>query len=127
MSGGKTIDQLLAEAAAQTPFMCLDELATRVEAGELGLILLDVRERDAFDAGHIPGARHLPRGQLELRVNVELPDPTARILTCCEFGRVSTLAAATLRTLGFQRATALDGGMKDWRERGPPLECGEGR
>jgi rhodanese-related sulfurtransferase len=51
-----------------------------------------------------------------------LPDPTARILTCCEFGRISTLAAATLRMLGFQRAVALDGGMKAWREAGLPLE-----
>jgi glyoxylase-like metal-dependent hydrolase (beta-lactamase superfamily II)/rhodanese-related sulfurtransferase len=125
MSGGKTIDQLLAEAAAQVPFISLDELAARVSVGELGLVLLDVREKDAWLAGHIPGARHLPRGQLELRVNEELPDPTARILTCCEVGRVSTLAAATLRTLGFQRAAALDGGMKDWRERGLPLEVGE--
>ena len=40
------------------------------------LIVLDVRERDAYEAGHIPGARLLPRGQLELRVNQELPDPT---------------------------------------------------
>ena len=40
------------------------------------LIVLDVRERDAFEAGHVPGARLLPRGQLELRVNQELPDPT---------------------------------------------------
>jgi glyoxylase-like metal-dependent hydrolase (beta-lactamase superfamily II)/rhodanese-related sulfurtransferase len=126
MSGGKTVDQLLAEAGAQIPFISLDELASRVQAGDLGLILLDVRERDAWLAGHIPGARHLPRGQLELRVNEELPDPTARILTCCELGRISTLAAATLRTLGFQRAAALDGGMKDWRARDLPLELGEG-
>ena len=121
MSGGKTIAQLLAEAAATVPFLGMDDLARRVEAGVLDLILLDVRERDAFDAGHIPGATHLPRGQLELRVNEMLPDPTARILTCCEYGRISTLAAATLRMLGFQRAVALDGGMKAWREAGLPL------
>jgi glyoxylase-like metal-dependent hydrolase (beta-lactamase superfamily II)/rhodanese-related sulfurtransferase len=126
MSGGKTVDQLLAEAGAQIPFISLDELASRVQAGDLGLILLDVRERDAWLEGHIPGARCLPRGQLELRVNQELPDPTARILTCCELGRISTLAAATLRTLGFQRAAALDGGMKDWRARGLPVAQGEG-
>jgi len=120
MSGGKTIAQLLAEAAATVPFLGMDDLARRVEAGALDLILLDVRERDAFDAGHIPGATHLPRGQLELRVNEMLPDPTARILTCCAYGRISTLAAATLRMLGFQRAVALDGGMKAWREAGLP-------
>ena len=58
------------------------------------LVVLDVREKDAYDGGHVPGARHLPRGQLELRVNDELPDPTLRILVYCEFGKISTLAAA---------------------------------
>ena len=86
------------------------------------LIVLDVREREAYDSGHIPKARHLPRGQLELRVNDELPDPTRRILAYCEFGRISTLAAATLRELGFRRAVALDGGMKAWREAGYPVQ-----
>jgi rhodanese-related sulfurtransferase len=124
LSGGKTIAQLLSEAAALVSFMSLDELKARVEAQDPELLVLDVREREAYVAGHVPGARHLPRGQLELRVNDELPDPTRRILTVCEFGRVSTLAAATLRQIGFQRAIALDGGMKAWREAGYPLASG---
>jgi len=124
MSGGKTVAQMLAEATASTPFMAMAELADRVARGELGLILLDVREKDAYLANHVPGARHLPRGQLELRVNTELPDPTARILTCCEFGYISILAAQTLRSLGFRRAAALDGGMKAWRDAGLPLASG---
>ena len=115
---------MLAEATAQVPFMSMAELRARVEAAPADLIVLDVRERDAFEAGHIPGARLLPRGQLELRVNTELPDPTARIVTCCEFGRISTLAAATLRTMGLQRAVALDGGMKSWLEAGYPVRAG---
>ncbi|WP_413924448.1 rhodanese-like domain-containing protein [Candidatus Accumulibacter phosphatis] len=97
MSGGKSVAQLLAEAALRVPFMSLEELRARVEAQEDDLIVLDVRERDAYEVGHVPGARLLPRGQLELRVNQELPDPTRRILTCCELGYVSTLAASTLR------------------------------
>ena len=124
MSGGKTVAQLLSEAAAGTPFVSMEDLAGRVAREDLGLVLLDVREKDAYLAGHVPGARHLPRGQLELRVNQELPDPTARILTCCEFGHISTLAASTLRVLGFRRAAALDGGMKAWRDAGLPLETG---
>lgn len=122
LSGGKTVAQLLAEAAAIVPFMSLEELRARIDQRDADLIVLDVRERDAYSVGHVPGARHLPRGQLELRVNEELPNPTLRILTVCEFGRISTLAAATLRQLGFQRAIALDGGMKAWREAGYPLE-----
>ena len=124
MSGGKTVEQLLSEASAHVPFVSMAELAERVNRNDLGLILLDVREKDAFDAGHIPGARHLPRGQLELRVNEELTDPTRRILVYCEFGRVSTLATATLRQMGFQGAVALDGGMKAWREAGYAVKPG---
>ncbi len=122
MSGGKTVAQMLAEAAATVPFMSLMELLAHVETGDNELLVLDVRERDAYQAGHIAGAKSLPRGQLELRVNQELPNPTRRILTCCELGQISTLAAATLRSMGFQRAVALDGGMKAWREAGYPME-----
>jgi rhodanese-related sulfurtransferase len=98
------------------------ELNDRMAGRPNNLVVLDVREKDAFAAGRIPGAKHLPRGQLELRVNEELPDPTARIVVYCEFGKISTLAAATLRDLGFTRATALDGGMKAWREGGLTVE-----
>jgi len=122
MSGGKTVAQLLGEAAARVPFMSLAEAASRLGGNSRDLVILDLREKDAFEAGHVPGARHLPRGQLELRVNTELPDPTVRILTCCEFGKISTLAAATLRDLGYSRAAALDGGMQAWRDGGYPLE-----
>ncbi|MGZ6039517.1 MAG: MBL fold metallo-hydrolase [Phenylobacterium sp.] len=122
MSGGKTVAQLLSEAAAKVPFMSLSELNDRLGGNRRDFVILDIREKEAFDAGHVPGARHLPRGQLELRVNSELPDPTVRILTCCEFGKISTLAAATLRELGYGRAVALDGGMQAWREAEFPLE-----
>ena len=125
MSGGKTVAQLLAEATATVPFMALAELKMRIEESADDLVVLDVRERDAYESGHIPGARLLPRGQLELRVNQELPDPTRRVLAYCELGLISTLAVATLRAMGFQRAIALDGGMKAWREAGYPLKSGK--
>jgi glyoxylase-like metal-dependent hydrolase (beta-lactamase superfamily II)/rhodanese-related sulfurtransferase len=124
MSGGKTVAQMLSDAAASVPFMSLAELKASLENRRGELVVLDVRERDAYQAGHIPGALLLPRGQLELRVNQELKDPTQRILVCCEFGHISTLATATLRSMGFQGAVALDGGMKAWREAGNALTLG---
>jgi rhodanese-related sulfurtransferase len=123
MTGCKTVAQLLSEAAAKVPFMSMQELSERLGGNSRDLVVVDLREKDAFDQGHVPGARHLPRGQLELRVNSEFPDPTVRIVTCCEFGKISTLAAATLRDLGFLRAAALDGGIKSWREAGYPLDA----
>src|SRR5262249_55586001 len=88
LSGGKSVAQLLAEAGAKVPFMSLAELKDRLGGNSRDLVVIDLREREAFEAGHIPGARHLPRGQLELRVNTELPDPTVRIVTSCEFGKI---------------------------------------
>jgi glyoxylase-like metal-dependent hydrolase (beta-lactamase superfamily II)/rhodanese-related sulfurtransferase len=124
MNGGKTVAQMLADAASTVPFMSLVELKSRTETATNDLIVLDVREREAYEDGHIPGAKLLPRGQLELRVNQDLPDPLRRIVSCCEFGRISTLATATLREMGFLRAVALDGGVKAWREAGFPLKPG---
>ena len=120
MTGGKSVAQVLAQAAARTPFISLAELHARVASGAGDVIVLDVREKESFDSGHVPGALHVPRGQLELRVDEALPDPTSRIVTVCDFGKISTLAAATLRELGFLRTSALDGGMQGWRESGFP-------
>jgi glyoxylase-like metal-dependent hydrolase (beta-lactamase superfamily II)/rhodanese-related sulfurtransferase len=117
MSGGKTVRQLLAEATAKVPFLSMEELSERLKQRRNDFLILDVREKDAFDAGHVRGAMHIPRGQLELLINDVLPNPSVEILTVCEFGKISTLAAATLRELGFGRAVALDGGMAAWRSR----------
>jgi glyoxylase-like metal-dependent hydrolase (beta-lactamase superfamily II)/rhodanese-related sulfurtransferase len=122
MSGGVSVAQLLSEAAAEVPFMSMEEVKAHVEAGANDLLVLDVREKDAYESAHIPSAKHLPRGQLELRVNEALPDPTVRIVTYCDFGKISTLAAATLRRMGFTRTVALDGGMKAWTEKGYPVD-----
>ena len=122
MSGAKSVARLLAEASASVPFMSMSELSRRLAARQNDLVVLDVREKDAFEAGHLPGAVLLPRGQLELRVNELFPDPTVRIVAVCEYGKISTLAAATLRSLGFAHASALDGGVKAWREAGLAIE-----
>jgi rhodanese-related sulfurtransferase len=123
-TGGKTVKQLIAEAAREVPFMGMEEVLARIEGRARDLVLLDVREREAFETGHLPGARHIPRGQLELRVDKELPDPTVRVLAYCQYGKISTLAAATLRTMGYMRAVALDGGMEAWAQAGYPIEKG---
>ena len=123
-TGGKTVAQIIHEAAEKIAFMSMDELRRRVGSGSPGLAILDVREAEAFASAHVPGAIHLPRGQLELVVDKVLPDPTVRVLTYCEFGKISTIAAATLRSMGFTGAVALDGGFRTWRESGYPVEAG---
>jgi glyoxylase-like metal-dependent hydrolase (beta-lactamase superfamily II) len=120
-TGGKTVKQLIAEATRDIAFMSMDEVARRIRQSDPSLLILDVRARDAFRAGHLPGAVNIPRGELELRADQELPDPTTRILTYCQLGKISTLAAQTLRTLGYTRTVALDGGLEGWTQAGNPI------
>jgi glyoxylase-like metal-dependent hydrolase (beta-lactamase superfamily II)/rhodanese-related sulfurtransferase len=124
-SGGKPVSQLIHDAARAIAFMPIDELRRRVGSGAGELAIVDVREAEAYAAGHVPGAIHIPRGQLELLVDRHFPDPAVRILTYCEFGKISTLAAAALREMGFTSAVALDGGYRDWVEAGAPVEEGQ--
>jgi len=121
-SGGKTVEQMIGDAAARISFMSLEELKRQIETTPDNLIILDVREKDAYKESHIPSAINIPRGQLELRINDVLPDPTLRILVYCELGKISTLTAAMLQDMGFRRAIALDGGIRMWKEAKYPLQ-----
>ncbi len=125
ISGGKSVQQLLADASDGIAFMSLEELSRRVASRPNDFVVLDVREHAAYQMGHVPGAINIPRGQLELSVNEQFPDPGVEILAVCDYGKISTLAAATLRDLGFTRAIALDGGMQSWRENGQEIEMGD--
>lgn len=119
-SGGHSVAQLIADAARGIAFISIEQLATGLGDGEL--VVLDVREAEAYRKAHIPGAVNIPRGQLELRVDAALPDPGRRIAVYCELGKISTLATAMLRKLGYARAIALDGGFRTWQEAGKPVE-----
>jgi rhodanese-related sulfurtransferase len=121
-TGGKTVKQMIGEATREIAFMSMGEVRHRIERGDAELLLLDVREHEVFRSGHLPGARNVPRGELELRADRELPDPTARILVYCQFGKISTLAAHTLRTMGYTRTVALDGGFEAWTQAGYATE-----
>jgi glyoxylase-like metal-dependent hydrolase (beta-lactamase superfamily II)/rhodanese-related sulfurtransferase len=125
-TGGKTVRQLLSEAAREIAFLSMEELKKHIEQGNQQLLVLDIRDREAFRAGHLQGARNIPRGELELRADRELPDPTQRILTVCQFGKISILAAYTLRSMGYSRAIALDGGLEAWSKAGFPLVSAQG-
>ena len=103
MNGGKPLCQLLADAAGRIVLSMAEDLAANGDA-----LVLDVRERDAFAAGHIPGAQHLPRGQLELAWTGNCPIPPSASWSAAD-GEMATLAAATLRELGFGRAAVLPG------------------
>src|SRR6266568_8009525 len=89
-------------------------------------VFLDVREREEWDEGHIPGAVHLPRGWLESRIEQTAPDREKPIVAYCAAGNRSTFAARTLEELGYENVVSLAGGINDWKRHGYPLEVSTG-
>lgn len=88
-------------------------------------VILDVREQDEWDAGHAPGAIHIPLGELPARLD-ELPDTDAGTLAVtCRGGGRSSRAVAWLTQQGFDVAN-LDGGMKGWQAAGKALVSDSG-
>lgn len=94
-----------------------------------GWALVDVREADEFAAGHLPGARHYPRGFLEVRADLEhskrdpwLADRSRKLVLYCGGGHRSALAAQTLQRMGFAHVRSMTGGWTGWTERHFPTE-----
>ena len=88
-----------------------------------GAVLLDVREPEEWEAGHAPGAVHLPLGQLPDRMT-ELARDTP-VVVVCRSGHRSALATEWLTTAGFDAAN-LVGGMREWAHAGMDIETDDG-
>jgi molybdopterin/thiamine biosynthesis adenylyltransferase/rhodanese-related sulfurtransferase len=113
-----TYRELLEQVKAE-----IDEISTVVAAARAdGPLFLDVRELDEWDEGHIPGAVHVPRGNLESRVENLVPDRSRAIITYCAVGARSAFAAKTLTDLGYEDVTSLAGGYTDWKRNGFPTQ-----
>jgi rhodanese-related sulfurtransferase len=123
----KTIDDLLAAAREQIERLQPHEA---LEAARGGALLVDIRsEVDRIRDGVIPGAMFHPRSVLEWRMDPAsgYDDPEVggierRVILVCAEGYQSSLAAANLRELGFQRAGDVDGGFEAWAAAGLPVE-----
>jgi len=79
---------------------------------------LDVREQDEVDQGLIPGAIHISRGYLELRVEEAVPDKSAPVVVYCAGGTRSVLAAKSLHDLGYTNVESMAGGFTAWKGAG---------
>jgi rhodanese-related sulfurtransferase len=123
----QTINDLLAAARARLDR--LDPGAARAEA-DSGAIVIDTRCAEARrKTGVIPGSVHVPLSVLFWRLDTSsghddkgLSDRERRVILVCADGYSSSLAAATLRDLGFLRATDLVGGFNGWAQAGLPVE-----
>src|SRR5262249_27225966 len=103
--------------------LSLEQLRNRLGSGNgTAFSLVDVREKDEFRAGHIPGAMHIPRGFLEMQVEQKLPDKSAEIIVYCAGGTRSALAAKTLGDFGYTNVLSANPGFTRWKDLNYPVE-----
>lgn len=127
MADRQTVNDLLAAARARIERLApADALA----ASRNGAVLIDTRcAEQRRDTGVIPGSIHIPLSVLFWRLDpasgssrAELADPGREVILLCAHGYSSSIAAATLRDLGFARAADVDGGFEAWQAAGLPIE-----
>jgi len=116
----KTYADLLREGRALVPELLPDQAAARAAEGAL---LLDVREPHEWDAGHVPGAVHVPLGRLEAYIGFAAPDTARPVMVYCATGVRSLAGARTLQLLGYQDVASVAGGLELWRAQGLPVEA----
>lgn len=119
----KSYEEMVAEARQETEQTDTETVRDLMESGE-EVTVVDVREPPEWEAGHIPGARLVPRGMLEYQANDQLPDKDSRIVVHCAVGGRGALAAKTLKDMGYTNVANMDGGMNDWKEKGYEVEEG---
>ncbi len=84
-----------------------------------GVAIIDVRESDEYAAGHLPGAKHVPRSYLETRIEGVVPDRSSQVILYCASGNRSAYGARTLeRELGYEHVRSMTGGITLWKDRG---------
>jgi sulfur-carrier protein adenylyltransferase/sulfurtransferase len=119
-----TYRELLQQVRAEISEVDAPQARELIDSGEP--VVLDVREQDEWDEGHIPGALHIPRGNLESRVERTVPEQSRRIVVYCSAGNRSAFAAKTLEELGYDDVVSLAGGFTDWKRNGFPVELSSG-
>ena len=112
--------QIVNEAKKNVRETTVDAVKSKMDAGEK-FILVDVREDNEFAKDHLPGAIHLGKGIIERDIEARVPDTGAPLILYCGGGFRSAMAADNLQRMGYSNVISMDGGIREWREKGYPL------
>jgi rhodanese-related sulfurtransferase len=115
--------KIVEDARSRIREISIAEVQAKLQAGEK-FMLVDVREESEYAKDHLPGAIHLGKGIIERDIEERVPDPSTPMVLYCGGGFRSALAADNLREMGFRNVLSMDGGIREWREKGLPLTSG---
>jgi rhodanese-related sulfurtransferase len=111
-------EKLVADAKKKITEIAPQDAAAKSESGDA--VIIDVRDKDEWDEGHIPGAMHMSRGTIELDIEEKVPDPNAMIICHCGGGGRGALATESLQKMGYKNVRNMSGGFKAWKAAGLP-------
>lgn len=111
---------LVSDAKRRIKETDVDTVSSLLEQGH-EFHLVDVREDREWANGHLPKAMHLGKGVIERDIEQAIPDRDAHIVLYCGGGYRSALAAENLQKMGYTLVESMDGGFRDWKERGLPI------
>jgi rhodanese-related sulfurtransferase len=109
--------KIVDDAKSRIKETTVDEVKARLDRGEK-FLLVDVREDSEWEKDHLPGSVHMGKGVIERDVEQKVPDLNTEMILYCGGGYRSALAADNLQKMGYTRAISMDGGIREWREKG---------
>jgi len=116
-----TAQELLKQAQAHITEVTPDQVKAAMDKGE-GAVILDVREPEEYEAGHLPGAILIPLEVLKSKIRKQVPDTSTTVYAYCRGGGRSAMATWRLQRLGFTNVSSMAGGYLAWVEAGYPVE-----
>src|SRR6516165_4446301 len=112
--------KIVQDAKTRIREVTVDQVKARLDRGDR-FYLVDVREENEWAKDHLPKAVFLGKGIIERDVEQKIPATGEEIVLYCGGGFRSALAADNLQKMGYTNVYSMDGGIRDWRERGFPL------
>jgi len=112
--------KLVQDAKTRIRELTVDQVKAKLERRDK-FHLVDVREESEWAKDHVPGAIYLGKGIIERDIESHLPDKGTEIVLYCGGGFRSALVADNLQKMGYTNVYSMDGGIRDWRNRGYPL------
>ncbi len=123
-------DEMVAAAKSNLTTVTVEEIKARLDTFAV-FNLIDVRETSEHNHGYIPGAVNISRGTLEFKIGDEefwvstgfyYPEKTEEFVLYCKKGNRSILAAESLKKLGYENVSIIEGGFKKWELTYPELQ-----